>query len=166
MEAKIKTEPELAKMEPEEFKKIFYNLMENGKKVEHEFRTDWINNRGLKGYLTDGGAIMTLEFPNGRILECRESYGKDVTIERRPSRQKELAKEKAEAAKAAKIAKVNERGDLVIPKEYRELVEKALKVAEIALNENKQATWIINMVQGKNKAKQIHWLLKNVAKVG
>jgi hypothetical protein len=166
MEAKIKTEPELAEMEPEEFKKIFYNLMENGKKVEQEFRTDWINNNGLKGYLTDGGAIMTLEFPNGRILECRELYGNDVTIERRPSRSKELAKAKAKAAKAAKIAKVNERGDLVIPKEYRELVEKALKVAEIALNENKQATWIINMAQGKNKAKQIHWLLKNVAKVG
>jgi hypothetical protein len=153
-------------MKPEEFKKIFNKLMETGLPVKKEFRTEYHNENGLKGYLTDGGAIMTLEFPNGRILECRELYGKDVTIERRPPRHKEIAKEKAEAAKAAKIAKINERGDLVIPKEYRELVEKALKVAEIALNENKQATWIIDMAQGKNKAKQIHWLLKNVAKVG
>ena len=152
-------------MSPNEFKKIWNNLVEKGNKVEREFRTEWINENGLKGYLTDGGAIMTLEFPNGRILECRELYGKDVTIERRPPRQKELAKEKAEAAKAEKIAKVNERGDLVIPKEYRELVEKALKIAEFALEENKQAPWIINRAQGKNKAKQIHWLLKNIAKV-
>lgn len=153
-------------MKPEEFKKIWNNLMENGLPVKKETRTELHLENGLKGYLTDGGSIMTLEFPNGRILECRDLYGKEVTIERRPPRQKELAKERAEAAKAAKLAKENERGDLVIPKEYRELVEKALKIAEIALNENKQATWIINMAQGKNKAKQIHWLLKNVAKVG
>ena len=152
-------------MTPNEFKKIFYNLMKKGNKVEREFRTEWFNDNGLKGYLTDGGAIMTLEFPNGRILECRELYGKDVTIERRPPRQKELAKERVEAAKAEKIAKIEERGDLVIPKEYRELVEKALKIAEFALEENKQAPWIINRAQGKNKAKQIHWLLKNIAKV-
>lgn len=149
-------------MKPEEFKKIFNKLMETGLPVQKEFRTEYHNENGLKGYLTDGGAIMTLEFPNGRILECRELCGKDVTIERRPPRQKELAKERAEAAKAAKVKKMNAEGDLVIPREYRELVTKALKIAEIALDENKQATWIINMAQGKNKAKQISWLLRNV----
>ena len=153
-------------MKPEEFKKIWNNLMENGLPVKKETRTELHLENGLKGYLTDGGSIMTLEFPNGRIMECFTLLGKEVTVERRPAKNKVTAKEVKEAMKKAKLEEMNKRGDLVIPKEYRELVEKALKIAEIALNENKQATWIINMAQGKNKAKQIHLLLKNVAKVG
>lgn len=28
--------------------------------------------------------------------------------------------------------------------------------------DNKQPTWIVNLAQGKNKTKQIGWLLRNV----
>ena len=52
--------------------------------------------------------------------------------------------------------------DLVIPREYRELVIKALKIAKIALEENKQPTWIINDAQAKRRAISIDLLLRNI----
>lgn len=153
-------------MGPKEFKKV-WNLLhkeENIVRKEGE-RTEWHKN-GVKGWLEDGGYRLVMELPTGSIVECFDLYGKEVTRERRPARP-EVLKAREEAArrlrnaeqKAAALAKTN---DLVIPKEYRELVAKALKIAQITLEENKQPTWIVNLAQGKNKAKQIGWLLRNV----
>ena len=96
-----------------------------------------------------------------RFIQCFDLFGKEVTKEITPP--KTLAKFKAERArKAAEAVNFKYEGDLIIPKEYRELVAKALKIAQLALEENRQPSWIINMAQGKNKAKQIGWLLRNV----
>ena len=150
-------------MNPIEFNKIWNALQkEENKVVGERSYTIWRNKNGLVGWLDQGGYKLILEFPNGRVVECFDLYGKEVTNEITPPRIKAKLKAQQEVAKAAKVKKMNAEGDLVIPKEYRELVTKALKIAEIALNENKQATWIINMAQGKNKAKQIGWLLRNV----
>ena len=153
-------------MGPKEFNKI-WNLLhqeENIVRKEGE-RTEWHKN-GVKAWLEDGGARQVLELPTGSIIECFELYGKVVTHKRRQDRP-EVLRQKREAAnrlakaeaKAAALAKAS---DLVIPKEYRELVAKALKIAQITLEENRQPTWIVNLAQGKNKAKQIGWLLRNV----
>ena len=150
-------------MNPIEFNKIWNALnKEENKVVGERSYTIWRNKNGLVGWLDQGGYKIILEFPNCRVVECFDLYGKEVTNEITPPRIKAKLKAQQEAAKAAKVKKLNAEGDLVIPKEYRELVTKALKIAQIALNENKQATWIINMAQGKNKAKQIGWLLRNV----
>ena len=149
-------------MNPIEFKKIWNALQkEENKVVGERSYTIWRNKNGVVGWLDQGGYTLTLEFPNGRVIECFDLFGKEVTKEITPP--KTLAKFKAERArKAAEAVNFKYEGDLVIPKEYRELVAKALKIAQITLEENKQPTWIINMAQGKNKAKQIGWLLRNV----
>lgn len=150
-------------MNPIEFKKIWNALYKEENKVEGvRSYTIWLNKNGLIGWLDQGGYKMILEFPNGRVVESFDLYGKEVTNEITPPRIKAKLKAQQEAAKAAKVKKMNAEGDLVIPKEYRELVAKALKIAQITLEENKQPTWIVNLAQGKNKAKQIGWLLRNV----
>ena len=150
-------------MNPIEFKKIWNALQkEENKIVGERSYTIWRNKNGLVGWLDQGGYKLILEFPNGRVVECFDLYGKEVTNEITPPRIKAKLKAQQEAAKAAKVKKMNAEGDLVIPKEYRELVTKALKIAQISLEENRQPTWIVNLAQGKNKAKQIGWLLRNV----
>lgn len=150
-------------MNPIEFKKIWNALRkEENKVVGERSYTIWRNKNGLVGWLDQGGYKLILEFPNGRVVECFDLYGKEVTNEITPPRIKAKLKAQQEAAKAAKVKKMNAEGDLVIPKEYRELVTKALKIAQITLEENRQPTWIVNLAQGKNKAKQIGWLLRNV----
>lgn len=142
-------------MGPKEFKKIWNALQKEENIVAGERSyTFWRNKNGLVGWLDQGGYKMILEFPNGQVIECFDLYGKEVTHEITPPRIKAKLKAQQESEKPA--------GDLVIPKEYRELVAKALKIAQITLEENKQPTWIVNLAQGKNKAKQISWLLRNV----
>ena len=62
-----------------------------------------------------------------------------------------------------KKRRIDERGDLVIPKEHRNLVERALRVAQIALEEKKQASWVIDLAHAEKSARQIEWLLKRIA---
>lgn len=150
-------------MNPIEFKKIWNAIqIEENKVVGERSYTIWRNKNGVVGWLDQGGYKMILEFPNGRVVESFDLYGKEVVQEITPPRIKAELKAQQEAAKAAKIKKMNAEGDLVIPKEYREVVAKALKIAQIILEENKQPTWIVDTIQGKNKAKQIGWLLRNV----
>lgn len=150
-------------MNPIEFKKIWIAIqIEENKVVGERSYTIWRNKNGVVGWLDQGGYKMILEFPNGRVVESFDLYGKAVVQEITPPRIKAELKAQQEAAKAAKIKKMNAEGDLVIPKEYREVVAKALKIAQIILEENKQPTWIVDTIQGKNKAKQIGWLLRNV----
>lgn len=144
-------------MNPIEFKKIWNALYkEENKVVGERTYTIWRNENGLVGWLDQGGYKMILEFPNGRVVECFDLYGKEVTNEITPPRIKAKLKAQQEAAKAAKIKKMNEEGDLVIPKEYRELVTMALKVAKSTLEDN-----FFNN-RDKNRAKSIGWLLRNV----
>lgn len=147
-------------MTPKEFRRVWKHLTKDENLVRSEDgRTEWHKNN-TKGWLEDGGYRWVMELPNGRVVELVDHYGKEVTHERRPPRPEELAKIREADARLKRAEAAGK--DLVIPKEYKELVIKALKIAKIALEENKQATWIINDAQAKRRAISIDWLLRNV----
>ena len=105
-----------------------------------------------------------MKFPNGRLLErYTKSDGTDVVVELNASDLRMKTVERARAAREEKKRRIEERGDLVIPKEHRDLVERALRVAQIALEEKKQASWIIDLAHADKSARQIAWLLKRIA---
>lgn len=147
-------------MKPEQFRKVWKHLTKDENLVHTESgRTEW-HKENTRGWLEDGGYRWVMELPNGSVVELVDHYGKEVTREVRPPRPEELRKIQEADARLKRAEDAAQ--DLVIPKEYRELVIKALKIAKIALEENKQATWIINDAQAKRRAISIDLLLRNV----
>ena len=147
-------------MTPEQFKKLWNHLYRDENIVRKEDgHTEWHKNN-VKGWLEDDGYRSVVEFPNGRVVELFDLYGKEVTHERRPPRTEELRKEREENARLLRAKAAAK--DLIIPSEYTDLVIRALKIAKIALEEHKQAPWIINDAQARKRAISIDWLLRNV----
>ena len=149
-------------MTPEQFRKVWKHLAKDENLVSTESGRDEWRKNGTKGWLEDGGYRWLMELPNGRVVELVDLYGKEVTREVRPPRPEELRKIQEADARLKRAEAAAQ--DLVIPKEYRELVIKALKIAKITLEENKQPTWIISDAQAKRRAISIDLLLRNVLK--
>ena len=147
-------------MTTEQFRRVWKHLCKDENIVRTEGRrTEWHKNN-TKGWLEDGGYRWVMELPNGRVVELFDLYGKEVTRERRPPRPEELRKIQEADARLRRAEAAGK--DLVIPKEYKDLIIKALKIAKIALEEHKQATYIINDAQASRRAITIDLLLRNI----
>lgn len=150
----------------QEFNKIWNHVVQGLNEFTEGSSVKWKNARGVTCWRETrfGGTVDLMKFPNGRLLErYTKSDGTDVVVELNASDLRQKTVERARAAREEKKRRIEERGDLVIPKEHRDLVERALRVAQIALEEKKQASWVIDLAHAEKSARQIAWLLKRIA---
>ena len=153
-------------MSSQEFNKIWNHVVQSLNEFTDGSVVKWKNARGVTCWRETrfGGRVDLMKFPNGRLLErYTKSDGTDVVVEVSASELRLKTAERARAAREEKKRKIDERGDLVIPKEHRDLVERALRVAQIALEEKKQASCVIDLAHAEKSARQIEWLLKRMS---
>lgn len=66
-------------MGPKEFRKNWNRIMTTGKNVHEKDRYYVVDENNVKAFLTDGGAILNLAYPDGTLVTCFDLYGKEVT---------------------------------------------------------------------------------------